>query len=123
MPSVRLRRLGLVVVVALAASLAAPLAPPARADGNADEAELQFQLGADAYRAGDFREALAHFLASNRLVPNRNVRFNVARSYERLTQFADAYRWYEDALEGETNDQTIATIHDALSRIGPNVAV
>lgn len=105
----------------LLASAAVPGA--ALADGNADEAELQFQLGADAYQHAVYREALAHFLASNRLVPNRNVRFNIARTYERLSQFADAYRWYQDALDGETDAQIQTTIRDALTRIGPNVAV
>ncbi|MCU0683955.1 MAG: hypothetical protein MUF34_17225, partial [Polyangiaceae bacterium] len=60
------------------------LASPARADDTADEADLQFQLGFERYRGGDYRGALEHFLASNRLVPNRNVTFNVARSYEQL---------------------------------------
>src|SRR5437773_1552373 len=56
----------------------------AHADDVADEADLQFNLGADAYEKGDFRGALEHFLASNRLVPNRNVIFNIARTYEQL---------------------------------------
>ncbi|MEO6418198.1 MAG: hypothetical protein ABIP39_02245, partial [Polyangiaceae bacterium] len=43
----------------------------ARADDLADESELQFQLGAERYTKGDFRGALEHFLASNRLVNNR----------------------------------------------------
>ena len=64
-------------------------APPARADGLADEAELHFQLGASRYQRGEFTEALEHFLLSNRLVPNRRVLFNIARSYEQLKQYAD----------------------------------
>ena len=54
----------------------------ARADDLADEADLQFQLGAARYTQGDYQGALEHFLASNRLVPNRNVGFNIARCYE-----------------------------------------
>jgi outer membrane receptor for ferrienterochelin and colicins len=95
----------------------------ARADGNADEADLHFQIAAEAYSKGDFRTALEHFLLSNRLVPNRNVVFNIARTYEQLKRFADAHRYYVDALEGETSQQTISTIQDAMKRIGPNVAV
>src|SRR4051812_38541058 len=84
----------------LVAALALPHA--ARADGLADEAELQFQIGAERYQAGDFTGALEHFLASNQLVPNRNVVFNIARTYEQMRRYADAHRYYVDALDGET---------------------
>ncbi|MEO7092269.1 MAG: hypothetical protein ABI175_03395, partial [Polyangiales bacterium] len=43
------------------------LAPKALADDVADEADLQFELGAERYKQGDFLGALEHFLASNRL--------------------------------------------------------
>ena len=35
----------------------------------AEEADLQFRLGSDLYRKGDYEGALEHLLASNRLVP------------------------------------------------------
>ena len=76
--------------------------PSALADNLADEADLQFKLGADAYQKGDFSGALEHFLASNRLVPNRNVIFDIARSYEELHNAPSAYRYYVEALDGET---------------------
>lgn len=107
----------LVTVVALAAPA------PGRADGLADEAELNFQIGADYYRAGNFREALQHFMLSNRLVSNRNVVFNIARTFERLSRFADAYRWYTDARDDETDAATVAEIDAALVRIAPQVAL
>jgi len=113
-----------VLAITCAAAPLAPLYPTeALADGNADEADLHFQIAAEAYSKGDFRTALEHFLLSNRLVPNKNVVFNVARTYEQLKRFADAHRYYVDALDGETNTQTIATIQDAIKRIAPNVAV
>ncbi|MGH7436108.1 MAG: PEGA domain-containing protein, partial [Polyangiaceae bacterium] len=92
---------------------------PARAD----ESELEFELGAERYKASDFRGALEHFLASNRLVPNRNVVFNIARTYEQLKQSADAYRYFTQALEGETDEPTRARINEALARTLPQVAV
>src|SRR5690242_3095375 len=95
--------LRLVVVVVLAVLCASSLA---RADGDADEAELSFQLGAEAYRKGDYLAALERFLASNRLVRNRNVLFNIARCYEQLGRFPDAYRYYVSSLDGE-DDATI----------------
>lgn len=117
-PAILLRAL-----IALACATAPLGASVAYADGNADEADLHFETGAEAYSKGDFRTALEHFLASNRLVTNRNVIFNIARTYEQLKRFADAHRYYVDALQGETNAQTIATIQEAIKRIAPNVAV
>lgn len=107
---------GLAVFIALPSGVA-------RADGAADEADLHFQIGTEVYYKGDFRSALEHFLMSNRLVPNRNVVFNIARTYEQLKRYADAYRYYVDALDGQTDKPTIASINDAIKRIGPNVAV
>jgi outer membrane receptor for ferrienterochelin and colicin len=95
----------------------------ARADDVADEADLQFQLGAERYEAGDFKGALEHFLASNRLVANKNVLFNIARTYEQLKRAPDAYRYYVLALEGETQPQARKRVEDALARITPNVAI
>ncbi len=95
----------------------------ARADNLADEADLQFKLGAQAYQKGDFTSALEHFLASNRLVPNRNVLFNIARTYEELHVAPDAYRYYVDALAGETRADQKQRIEDALRRVAPQVAV
>ncbi|WP_437940447.1 TonB-dependent receptor domain-containing protein [Sorangium sp. So ce341] len=99
-------------------------APAARADGEgqADEADLHFELGRDSYKKGQFRAALEHFLASNRLVPNRNVVFNIALTYEELGRFADAHRYYDDALAGETDPEIIAEVRAALERIAPRVA-
>ena len=94
-----------------------------RADDLADEADLHFQLATDKYEAGDFRGALEHFLTSNRLVPNRNVLFNIARTYEQLKQPADAYRYYVQALEGETNPAPKQRVEQALARLAPHVAV
>jgi outer membrane receptor for ferrienterochelin and colicins len=96
---------------------------PARADGLADEADLQFTIGADAYTKGDFTSALQHFLASNRLVPNRNVMFNIARAYEQLGRFPDAYRYYVDASRGDNDGKLKGDTTMALARIAPKVGV
>src|SRR6187397_1654806 len=81
MPFLPLRRS---LLSALCSALLALLACVARADGVADEAEVNFRLGAERYQAGDYRAALAFFLASQRLSPNRNVRFNIVRTFQRL---------------------------------------
>jgi outer membrane receptor for ferrienterochelin and colicins len=109
-------------VIALASVALTPLV--ARADGAADEADLQFELGIKAFREDkDYLAALEHFLASNRLVPNRNVVFNVAESYKALGRYAEAHRYYVDALEGETDPQIVAQLEARLAEIAPRVAV
>lgn len=94
-----------------------------RADDLADEADFQFQLGARAYRAGNYSDALQHFLASNRLVPNANVVFNVARAYERLELYSEAYRAFDSALVLEDNEDTRTSIQAELDKIRPKVAL
>ena len=95
----------------------------ARADDLADEADLHFLLGTQAYRAGNYRGALEHFLASNRLVPNGNSIFNVARAYERLEMYPEAYRAYDSALDLEDRDDARASIQQELDKIRPKVAL
>src|SRR6188768_431973 len=99
------------------------LAVPAHADDLADEADLKFRLGAEAYQRGDYKAALEKFLESNRLVANRNVTYNVARCYEELKQFPEAYRYFTLALQGESNADTRARIERSLAGIRQNIAV
>lgn len=115
------RRIFPIVVMALA--LACVITRQAYADDSADEADLQFQLGARHYQNNEFEQALEHFLVSNRLVPNRNVVYNIARTYEKLGRFPEAYRYYSQALEGETDAASRARIEEALKKIAVNVAV
>ena len=82
-----------------------------------------FELGAEAYQRGDYRDALTHFLASNRLVPNKNVVFNIARSYEKLGRYAEAHRYYVKALDAEGDESLRARIQTALDELSPHVAV
>jgi len=96
---------------------------PSRADGLADEAELHFQLAINDYQKGEFTSALEHYMLSNRLVPNRRVVFNIARTFEQMKRFPDAYRYYVDALEGETNQTAIDAAKTAIERLTPFVAL
>ncbi|HMJ15669.1 MAG TPA: TonB-dependent receptor [Polyangiaceae bacterium] len=96
---------------------------PAWADDLADEADLQFQLGTEAYTRGDYRAALEHFLRSNGLVKNRNVTFNIARCYEHLAQYPNAWRNYSRALEPAEDPAFSTKVNEALGRIAPFVGV
>jgi outer membrane receptor for ferrienterochelin and colicin len=95
----------------------------ALADDVADEADLEFRIGAERYTAADYRGALEHFLASNRLAPNRNVVFNIARTYEKLERYPEAFRYYTTAFSEETDGAARARIAAALDSIRPHVAV
>lgn len=96
----------------------------ARAESEtADEAELQFQLGNERYDAGDTKAALEHFLASNRLAPNKNVLFDIARCYEQLKVWPEAYRYYSASLEAETNDAGRRRTEESLERLKQRVAL
>lgn len=89
----------------------------------ADEADLHFQLGVEAYRRGDFDDALDHLFASNRLAPNKNVVYNIARAYEQLHRYPEAFRWYSDYLDQETDTQRRAGAEQALAGLRQRVAL
>jgi len=99
------------------------VAPAALADNAADEADLAFELGNQAYAKGHYAEALAEYFVSHRLVPNRNVLFNIARCYEQLDRFDEAYRYYHDLLSLELPAPDRQEVVRALSRIRPRVAL
>jgi outer membrane receptor protein involved in Fe transport len=115
-----MRSLTRTAICALAVSLASV---SARADDLADEADVQFELGAKKYASGEYLGALEHFLTSNRLVPNKNVLYNIARCYEQLHRYPDAYRAYGRALDAETAADRKKDLEIALQRIAPKVAI
>jgi outer membrane receptor protein involved in Fe transport len=97
--------------------------PVGLADDLADEAELHFTMGAKAYQERNYERALEQFLVSNRLVSNKNVIYNIARCFEQLEKFPEAFRYYDLALTTETNPESISIINEALSRIKNKVTV
>src|SRR5690242_7506668 len=99
------------------------LAPPAWADNTADEADVAFELGNRAYARRDYEEALKDYFLSYRLVPNRNVLFNIARCFEQLDRFNEAYRYYNDLLAMDLPAEDHREVMAALSRIRPQVAL
>src|SRR5580693_9719278 len=119
---IRSRSAALAAIACAALTLASPPGV-ARADGTADEAELHFHMGAKDFARGDYEGALAHFMHSNRLAPNRNVLFNIATAFEQQKRYVDAHRYYVDALEGETDPRARAAVQAGLARVTPSVAV
>jgi tetratricopeptide (TPR) repeat protein len=99
------------------------LAQEAPAADLAEEAELHFSLAVERYKVADYSGALEHLLASNRLAPNKNVQFNIARTYEKLEQFNQAYRHYADYLQVEADPAQRKIATESLARIAPKVAL
>jgi outer membrane receptor protein involved in Fe transport len=100
------------------------LASLARADNTADEADIAFSRGVQAYTKRDYETALSNYFLSYRLVPNRNVLFNIARCYEALDRPDEAYRYWHDLFVDPTlpaDDRK--DVKAALSRLGPQVAL
>jgi outer membrane receptor for ferrienterochelin and colicins len=95
----------------------------ALANNTADEADVAFELGNEAYARGNYNEALSSYFTSYRLVPNRNVLFNIARCYEAQNRFNEAYRYYND-LSGESlPEDDAAEIRRSLERLRSKVAL
>ena len=116
------RTIALILALASLATATLP-ATPSLADGTADEADLHFDLGLSDFGKGSYESALVHFFHSNRLVPNRNVLFNIARTYEAMKRYTDAHRYYVDSREGEADAKKKADADSAITRLAPNVAV
>lgn len=90
----------------------------------AEEAELQFLLGVESFAKGDYRTSLGHLLASNRLSPNKNVLYNIARCYEQLKQYDLAYQSYAGYVSREElDDGRRRDALDAMTALQPQVAL
>lgn len=120
-PSWRLLRFSLFTILVFSTLGLEP--SRAHASETADEADLEFQLGTERYDAGDTKAALEHFLASNRLAPNKNVLFDIARCYEQLKLLPDAYRYYSASRDAEPSDAGKRRIEESLDRLKPRVAL
>ncbi|MEZ4234899.1 MAG: PEGA domain-containing protein [Myxococcota bacterium] len=70
----------------------------------------------------DLESALEHLLASNRLVPNANVVFNLGRVHEARGDLASAWRCYDAYVGVETDPARREEAEEALAAIEPKVA-
>ncbi len=95
----------------------------AQANNTADEADVAFELGNESYARGQYVEALRAYFTSYRLVPNRNVLFNIARCYEALARYNEAYRYYNDLSQENLSKADEAEVRRSLERLRPKVAL
>jgi outer membrane receptor protein involved in Fe transport len=89
----------------------------------ADEAQFHFVRGTQLYRQARFDDALSEFYASNRLVPNRNVRFNIARCLEQLKLYDEAFRAWSALAAGDAAADERAGIQAAIDKLRPHLAL
>ncbi len=73
----------------------------ANADGVADEVDVLVSNGDAAQAKGDAATALQDYMLAQRLAPSAGNLRRIARAYAAMGRFADAFRYYRDALAGE----------------------
>jgi len=95
----------------------------ARAADVADEAQFHFVRGNQFYRQGQFEESLSEFYASNRLVPNRNVQFNIARCLEQLRLYDEAFRAWSELLRANPPASERTAIEGSIDKLRPHLAL
>ncbi len=105
------------------------LAPKLELEGPEAEAKerarVLFQQGVAAYREGKFYDAVAIFLQTQRVYPDTQLCFNVARAYENLGNSSAALRYYRDYLrqadrpsDGEEVRERVKKLEQQLAQRG-----
>jgi tetratricopeptide (TPR) repeat protein len=87
-----------------------------------DRARVLFQRGVAAYRAGKFYDAVDVFLETQRLYPDTQLCFNVARAYENLGDESAALRYYRDYLRQADRPSDGAEVRDRVRRLEQQLA-
>jgi outer membrane receptor protein involved in Fe transport len=110
------------LVVVTHADAAEP-APSGPRSGEADEAQFYFSRGNRAYQEKHFDDALASYYLSNRLVPNRNVQFNIARCLDRLGRYEEAYRAWSTLSAQTLPENEAKVVREAIEALRPHLAL
>jgi len=91
-------------------------ATSAEADGKA-QARRHYTAGVESYEAGQFRDAIDHFLEANRLAPSPALSFNIARAYEKLGDDAGALGFYRDYLRRAPEAEDRAEVERIIAEL------
>jgi hypothetical protein len=85
-----------------------------------EDARTEFAAGQQADKDRDYAGAIEHYLRANELVPHPFAVYNIAADYERLQQFREAARWYQQfvttAPSGPERDKVMRLLPDLQKR-------
>jgi tetratricopeptide (TPR) repeat protein len=102
------------------------MAPKVELDGPEAEAKDRarelFLQGVAQYRAGKFYEAVEIFLQTQRIYPDTQLSFNVARAYENLGNVAAALRYYRDYLRQADRPSDGEEVRERVRRLSQQLA-
>ncbi|RYZ08663.1 MAG: PEGA domain-containing protein [Myxococcales bacterium] len=111
---------------AAASSVAANMAPKLELEGPEaeakDRARVLFQEGVAAYREGKFYDAVAIFLQTQRVYPDTQLCFNIARAYENLGNASAALRYYRDYLRQADRPSDGEEVRERVRKLEQQVA-
>ncbi len=113
---------------AVAEPVSAPpnMAPKVELDGPEAEAKDRarelFLQGVAAYRAGKFYEAVEIFLQTQRIYPDTQLCFNIARAYENLGNVGAALRYYRDYLRQADRPSDGDEVRERVRRLSQQLA-
>jgi tetratricopeptide (TPR) repeat protein len=87
-----------------------------------DRARELFLQGVAAYRAGKYYEAVEIFLQTQRIYPDTQLCFNVARAYENLGNVGAALRYYRDYLRQADRPSDGDEVRERVRRLSQQLA-
>jgi tetratricopeptide (TPR) repeat protein len=115
----------LLLAVLLALPAAGGAADPASTPDPAAEARAAYRRGADLYKAGKYREAIAAFEAADRLKPSPALQFNIGQAWEKLgdpaaalAAFARYLRLDPAAANRESVQRSVKVLEGRLAATG-----
>lgn len=88
-----------------------------------DHARVLFQQGVSAYREGKFYDAVAIFLQTQRVYPDTQLCFNIARAYENLGNASAALRYYRDYLRQADRPSDGEEVRERVRKLEQQVAL
>jgi tetratricopeptide (TPR) repeat protein len=86
------------------------------------QAKAKYERGADVYAAGRYKDAVALFLAADKLSPSAPLSFNIGRAEEKLGNTAGALRWYRDYLRRSPNAPNAAEVRTTIAALSSTLA-
>ncbi len=109
------------------AAPAAALSPKLELEGPEaeakDRARTLFQQGVAAYRAGRYYEAVDVFLETQRIYPDTQLCFNVARAYENLGNAGAALRYYREYLRRADRPSDGEEVRERVQKLEQQLAL